>query len=113
MPVKYIGKVASIHPAPKSVEAFAGMTDSHIWSESFVRMRYEYRPDLPLYMVLVRACRLAHPVEIAYDPRYAGCRSWVELNEEIDVAANQPVLTDKEFEEAVRDLAGLTGAAIR
>lgn len=101
VPLRYLGKAGAIWPAPGTPEALAAMADSHIWSESFLRMRYEYRPDLPLYMVLVRAYRLARPVEAVYDPRYAGCRSWVELNEEIDLRGAEPVLTDEEFGRAV------------
>lgn len=101
VPIGYRGKVEAIQTAPESPEALAGMEDIHIWNDQFVRMRHEYRPDLPLYMVLVRAYRLPRVVETAYDPRYAGCRSWVELNEEIDVDRAEPVLTDEEFEQAV------------
>lgn len=104
VPVQYLGKAAAIRPAPNSLEALASMEASHIWNESFLRMRYEYRPDLPLHMVLVRVYRLARPAGVAYDPRYAGCRSWVQLNEEIDARGAEPVLTDAEFEQATEAL---------
>lgn len=102
--LQYLGKAAAIRPAPSSLEALVSLEASHIWNRSFLRMRYEYRPDLPLYMVLVRVYRLARPAEVAYDPRYAGCRSWVELNGEIDARGAQPVLTDAEFEQATEGL---------
>ena len=106
--LRYLGKAVAIRPAPKSLEAFASMEASHIWNESFLRMRYDYRPDLPLYMVLVRVYRLARPAEVAHDPRYAGCRSWVELNEEVEARGAEPVLTDGEFAQAMQALVGAT-----
>ena len=113
VPLGYMGRVWAIWPAPEAPEALAALEDSHIWNENLVRMRHEYRPDLPLYMVVVRAFRLRRPVELRYDPRYAGCRSWVELNAEIDVAGAEPVLTDEEFERAAREIQGRAGAGIR
>lgn len=104
VPLECLGKAAGVRPAPNSLAAFSSMEADHIWNERFLRMRYEYRPDLPLYMVFVRTYRLARPAEVAYDPRYAGCRSWVDLNEEIDARGAQPVLTDGEFERAMEAL---------
>jgi len=104
IPVGYLAKVEAIRPAPESPEALAAMPHAHIWNETFLRMRYEYRPDLPLYTVLVRTFRLPQTVEVPYDSRYAGCRSWVELNQEIDVSGAQPVLTDQKFAHAAAEV---------
>jgi hypothetical protein len=108
-----MGGVWAIWPAPGSPEVLAAMADGHMWNERFLRMRYEYRPDLPLYSVLLSTFRLARPLELRYDPRYAGCRSWVELNAEIDAGGAEPVLTDEEFERAAPEIQGPAGADIR
>jgi hypothetical protein len=68
-----------------------------IWNDAFLRKRLEYKPNLPLYAILMRAYRLPMPVQIPGRPSYAGCKSWVHLTEEIDVETAQPVLSDGDF----------------
>jgi len=86
--IEYLARVTDIFPAPDSIAA------DHIWNDRFLAMRREYRPDLPLYLILVRVYRLAVPCVIPNRPSYAGCKSWVNLTEEVDVAGATPVLDD-------------------
>jgi hypothetical protein len=72
----------------------------HIWSPSYVEMRYRYRPDLPLFVVLLRLYGLPAAREIPESRRYAGCRSWVTLDQDIETAEASPVASDSGFNEA-------------
>lgn len=63
----------------------------HIWDKALLDMRFSYRAEKPLYLVVVRAHRLAAPVVIANTPEYAGCRSWVPLEEGVDVSGSVAV----------------------
>jgi hypothetical protein len=47
--------------------------DQHIWTAPLIDMRFNYKPKNPLYLLLVRAYRLAEPVTIDNTPAYAGC----------------------------------------
>lgn len=76
----------------------------HIFAPAYLDMRLAYKPDLPLYVLVLRAYKLANPVTIEETPEYIGCRSWVELQQDIPVADSSPVLTDQEF---ARRIAGL------
>ena len=96
----YCGRVSDIVPAPRSVEQMRLLEPHHIWTNGFIEKRYQYRPDLPLYLVIVRLHRLPEPVSIPIDPRYAGCRSWVDIAEDVRVEPAHPVLPDARFEEA-------------
>ena len=73
------------------------VSDEFVWNDNFLKKRLEYRPMLPLYCIVVRAYRLPDSIRIPDRPSYAGCKSWVNLTEEIDVRAAIPVLTDEEF----------------
>ncbi len=53
------------------------LDDEHIWSSSLIDMRFNYKPQNPLYLVLVRAYRLHAPVSLTNTPEFAGCKSWV------------------------------------
>ena len=93
------GRVARIFEVP-SRRQLEALDDLHLWSGPLLDMRFNYRPEKPLYLVVVRALALAAPVAIANTLAYAGCKSWVPLKEGIDVRAAKPV-ADPEALEAV------------
>lgn len=73
------------------------IADQHIWTPALVDMRFNYRPENPLYLLIVRVYRLAEPVTIANTPAYAGCRSWVPLDGPVAVRGAIPALDDEAF----------------
>lgn len=96
--IRYFGRVTDVLRAPPTVEAMQALSRRHIWTESFIQMRYRYRPDLPLFVVLVRIFRLPHTASIPADRRYAGCRSWVTLYNEVPAGSARPAVDDSAFE---------------
>jgi hypothetical protein len=70
----------------------------HIWTPSLIDMRFNYKPQNPLYLVLVRAYRLHEPVLLENTPAYAGCKSWVPLAQPIDIGNAAPVLDDVKYD---------------
>ncbi|HZK82524.1 MAG TPA: DUF1802 family protein [Humisphaera sp.] len=78
----------------KSRAQMDALNDEHIWATPLVDMRFSYKPQNPLYLVLVRAYRLHEPLTIANTPAYAGCKSWVPLVQEVAVGDALPVLDD-------------------
>jgi hypothetical protein len=49
-------------------------------------------------VIAVRAYELARPARVAMNARYEGCRSWVSLDEEIDIDGSRPALSDAELQ---------------
>jgi hypothetical protein len=70
----------------------------HVWTPPLIDMRFNYRPENPLYLLLVRAYRLGEPATVENTPAYAGCKSWVPLSESIATGGATPVLDDGEYE---------------
>ncbi len=70
------------------------LDDLHVWTPPLIDMRFNYRPKNPLYLVLVRAYRLAKPATIDNRPDYAGCKSWVPLEMGIDTTGAVPALDE-------------------
>jgi hypothetical protein len=70
------------------------LNDEHIWTDALIDMRFGYKPQNPLYVVLVRAYKLATPVTVANTPAYAGCKSWVPLTTSIGTQGATPALDD-------------------
>ncbi len=56
--------------------------------------RYRFRPDQALHIIGVRVYALPRPVEVGFRDEYAGCRSWLSVDDEIDVEGSEPVLSD-------------------
>ncbi len=97
IPFQYLCQVTDVIEAPRHVEQFSGLADFHIWRQSYIDLRYEYRPELPLFIVLTRTYRLPEPVPIANNRRYRGCRSWVELSDDVPIGGARPLASDAEF----------------
>jgi hypothetical protein len=74
------------------------LDDQHIWLPPLIDMRFNYRPENPLYLILIRASRLPQPVTIDNTPAYAGCKSWVPLSNPIPTVGATPVLSDADFQ---------------
>ena len=79
------------------------LDDLHVWSAEQLDMRWNYKPHQPLYLLAVRVYRLAAPRTIANNPRYAGCKSWVDLDaaDAIDDTKATAVLDDATFQAIV------------
>ncbi|HEV8379032.1 MAG TPA: DUF1802 family protein [Tepidisphaeraceae bacterium] len=74
------------------------LDDEHIWTPPLIDMRFNYRPQNPLYLLLLRVYRLAKPITIQNTPEYAGCKSWVPLESSILTTGARPVLDDSDYE---------------
>ena len=57
--------------------------------------RYKFRPDQALYIIAVRTFALANSVTIAHKAEYLGCRSWVSVDDEIDIDGSRPALSEE------------------
>ena len=97
-----VGEAAKIWQVP-SRAAFDQLDDLHCWAKPQIDMRFDYKPDRPLYLVAIRAYKLAQPATVQNHTEYAGCRSWVPLRpgDEVDDANLTPAIDDARFAELV------------
>jgi hypothetical protein len=82
----------------KSRSQMDALEDEHVWTAPLLDMRFNYKPRNPLYLLLVRAYQLHEPVTIANTPAYAGCKSWVPLEQPVTTGDALPVLDDLKYE---------------
>jgi hypothetical protein len=75
----------------------------HGWSPETVQARFTYRTP-GLFVIPVRVYQAAQVIDLPENPAYAGCRSWVELDQELPTAGATPVLTDQAFDTLVLQL---------
>lgn len=69
----------------------------HVWAPPLIDMRFSYKPENPLYLLLVRAYRLPETATVENTPAYAGCKSWVPLEQAIETGAATAVMSDDNY----------------
>ncbi|MEG4028402.1 MULTISPECIES: DUF1802 family protein [unclassified Microcoleus] len=87
--------------------AITALFPYHIWNENFVSDRLKWKQAQPIYILLLRAYRLAQSREIPYIPEYGGCRSWIDLADAISLEGSQAVLSDREYIERSNEIRNL------
>ena len=70
----------------------------HIWTSDYASKRLNWRPKQPLTIALLRMYSMEHPQSLRVLDEYGGCKSWVELEEEVQLGELTPVLSDEEYE---------------
>jgi hypothetical protein len=74
--------------------------------------RYKFRPDQAINVIAVRAWRLAKPVNIKMTEAYAGCRSWVSVDEEIDIDRSVPALGEAQLQAKIESVDALLAVTV-
>lgn len=112
IPLRGYAEAAGVWQVPGKA-ALAAIDDLHPWTEAQIDMRLEYRPDRPLFLVAVRAHRFDRPKTIAYRSAFAGCHSWVPLEETeaVDPSGAVAAMDEAAFEMLTARLDGaMTGS---
>lgn len=104
--IEHVADVASIWRVT-DIDKLRGIDGEHGLAWSAVESRFHYRGDPFVQVVAVRVRRLRLAAQVPELRRYAGCVSWVELDEDVDVSGAEPVLP---VEETGRRLARLHDA---
>jgi hypothetical protein len=74
--------------------------------------RFRFRPDQALYVLALRVWELARPAEVLFRDAYAGCRSWVSVDEEIDVDGSRPVLDEPALQAKIESVDAMLTVAV-
>jgi len=88
----------------KSRSQMDRLDSHHIWTPPLIDMRFNYRPENPLYLILVRAYLLPNTTIVQNTPAYAGCKSWVPLENEISTTGAQPVVQENDYDRRRNEL---------
>jgi hypothetical protein len=100
--LRLYARVAATHHLsdPSQLERLEGL---HILSPDTVRSRFDYRRP-GLFVLTLRVCCLPEPLEIVDAPQFAGCHSWVDLQQSLPTDGLQPVLSDDEFAAQLQEI---------
>ena len=72
-----------------------------------IETRFRFRPDQAAHVIAVRTWALPKSVTVPLTDAYAGCRSWVSLDEEIDIDDSRAVLTDEQLQSKIDQVSSL------
>src|SRR5438093_13572887 len=75
-----------------------------VFDRQTLETRFRFRPDQAVHVIAVRTWALREPARITMTEAYAGCRSWVSLDEEIDIEGSQPVLSDADLKAKIEEV---------
>ncbi|WP_276357507.1 DUF1802 family protein [Cohnella caldifontis] len=80
-------------------ETLRRLNDLHIWTEDYAEERLKWKKTKPLHVLVLRVYRLAEPAEVPLREAYAGCKSWLRVEEGLPPPLPVPVLDDRRFAE--------------
>jgi len=70
----------------------------HIWTTDYANKRLHWRPKQPLTVALLRVYSMETPKTLTVLEEYGGCKSWVELEQSVELGDLGPVLSDEAYE---------------
>ena len=94
--IEFVAKVAEW----RRVDALADaerLRGQHIWRNEVIADRFEWGRAKNIFAIAVRVLRLPAVIELPMAPAYCGCKSWIELERDVDVHGATPILDDKAF----------------
>ena len=97
-----VGEVVEL----REQENLDNLSPHHIWTQDYAQKRLHWKPRHPLSVMLLRVYRLEEPMTLPYLERYGGCKSWVELSQDVPLGQLTPALTQEEFGTKVADVKG-------
>ena len=79
-----------------SMEKIEKLSPFHIWSDSYIVERMNWMPEKPMTAIFLKVYKIP-ATEIPVLPEYHGCKSWIELN--VNVEAGKTVLSEAELQQ--------------
>jgi hypothetical protein len=92
-------------------ETLARLDRFHVWTGAFAEDRLHWKRTKPLHVLVLRVHALAEPVPIPHRESYAGCKSWVKLEDIPGDADDRPVMDDGEFRRREAEILNALGLA--
>jgi hypothetical protein len=93
------------------LDALRAIESDHGLAWTAVESRFNYRGVPGVQVIAVRVSRLTAAAELPEVRRYAGCVSWVELDEDVDVSAASPVIDAATFDARLARMRAALGEA--
>jgi hypothetical protein len=64
----------------------------------------KWKPKIPVTVLALRVYKLPEAQEIRFRSEYGGCKSWIELEDDLGTETAEPVLGDREYASLIEAL---------
>ena len=78
----------------QTTETIKKLSEFHVWSDSYIQERRDWKPEKPLKAVFLRTYKIPQ-IDIPLEPSFQGCKSWVEINSKFNLG--ESVLNESEI----------------
>jgi hypothetical protein len=95
--LEWFAEVAAARQLHSPAQAGA-LRGQHVWRDEVIAQRFDWGKDKSIFALAARVFRLPQTIELPLLPAYGGCKSWVELGQDISTDGAEPVLTNSAFE---------------
>jgi hypothetical protein len=99
--LEYFAKVIAVKQLD-SLEKANALRGQHVWRDEVIAERFDWGRDKTIYAMAIKVFRLPVAVELPMLPNYGGCKSWIELDQEIMTDKATPVLADGAFTDKLK-----------
>jgi hypothetical protein len=99
----------------KRLESLAdaeALRGQHIWRDEVIAERFDWGRAKEIHALAVRIFMLPKSIELPMRESYAGCKSWIQLDEDLETTGAQPVLEDGAFAEELRRFEAVAKSAV-
>ncbi len=69
----------------------------HIWRDEVIAERFDWGKNKNIFALAIRVFQLPRKIELPMAASYGGCKSWIELEQEIETDSARPVLSEDSF----------------
>jgi len=92
-------------------DTLSRLSSFHIWDDGYAQKRLHWRPKHPLTVALLRVYTLQQPQALPVLEEYLGCKSWVDLGQEVPLGFMEPVLDEMDYRSRVQAISETLGAS--
>jgi hypothetical protein len=86
----------------QDLSAATRLEGQHVWRPEVIAERFDWGRSKSIFALAVRVYRLPEKVDLPMLASYGGCKSWVELEREIDTSKAAPVLNEADFSQRLQ-----------
>lgn len=73
------------------------LSELHVWTDDVIMERFDWGRKKDIHALLIRTYKLPEARQIPLLSSYGGCKSWIELEEDISISGSKPIMSDQEF----------------
>ena len=96
VPLEFLARVVEWREL-ESLEMARRLRGQHLWRDKVIAQRFDWGRAKGIFALALRVFRLGKKVELPMRESYGGCKSWIELEREMDVTGSESVLDDATF----------------